>query len=125
MGRWRVGLRWYLVAVAVPLAFFRRRRCDRRRQRQGWPRLVDLGRYRGLPEVGISASGRWRCSSAATGEETGWRDYALPELQRRPRPAGRHPAAGGRVGGLALATVPDLAGYKASAPPPWSGACSG
>lgn len=80
MRRWRMPTRWW-VATLSPLAFlaialllasvF-----------GGLPRARDFGRYSGLPAMGVALV--WVVVIVLTfGEETGWRGFALPRLQRR------------------------------------------
>lgn len=60
--RWRVGLRWYIVALALPPALFS--------LAARLPELLGGGLVHGI----------------ANGEELGWRGFALPQLMRRRRP---------------------------------------
>jgi membrane protease YdiL (CAAX protease family) len=80
MARWRVPLRWWAatlsplaflgVALAVALAG------------GNLPRGSDFGRYSGLSAIGVLPV--WVIAILITfGEETGWRGFALPLLQRR------------------------------------------
>ena len=78
MGRWRVSPKWYLVALS-PLAFFALAAAalaliDRA------PDLRELMRFSGLPTVWPVVM--W-ILLLGTGylEETGWRGYAVPQLQ--------------------------------------------
>ena len=83
MFRWRVGPRWWLWAVASPLVFFAAGVVAVRIVSGEWPSLEGLGRFNGLPQVGVL--GVWALLTAINGlgEETGWRGFALPALQRR------------------------------------------
>jgi membrane protease YdiL (CAAX protease family) len=85
MVRWRVGWRWY-GAVAVPLGFFTIAITANALAGNGWPHPADLARYSGLPSVGLLAVYLLALMVNGFGEETGWRGFALPHLQRRYRP---------------------------------------
>jgi uncharacterized protein len=85
MVRWRVGWRWY-GAVAVPLVFFIVAIIANALAGNGWPHPADLARYSGLPDVGLLAVYVLALLVNGFGEETGWRGFALPHLQRRHRP---------------------------------------
>jgi membrane protease YdiL (CAAX protease family) len=81
IGLWRVGLRWWLVALSPPgllgLAVL-----------ASWltgsdlPHLADFGLFSGVPTVGVVGVGLL-VVVGALGEEIGWRGFALPALQRR------------------------------------------
>jgi uncharacterized protein len=81
MGRWRMALRWWgwtlspfaflLIALAVDAIA------------GTLPRASDFGRYSGLPAIGVLAVGVLAILINGFGEETGWRGFALPLLQRR------------------------------------------
>jgi|NGEPerStandDraft_6_1074524.scaffolds.fasta_scaffold10215_4 membrane protease YdiL (CAAX protease family) len=83
MARWRMPLRWW-AATLSPLAFLGAALAV------AWatgtlPRGSDLGRYSGLSAIGIVPV--WVIAILITfGEETGWRGFALPMLQRRHSP---------------------------------------
>jgi len=82
MVRWRVGLRWWLVAVS-PLAFLGLGLIVMRGAGRSPPALADFGRFSGTPAVGLVGVFLLVTFVGGFGEETGWRGYALPELQRR------------------------------------------
>lgn len=79
--RWRIGLRWYALALAGPAALF-----------FVAARLSELlgGEPRPLPAQGWSVLLMGLVGSLlhgiANGEELGWRGYALPRLLQRQRP---------------------------------------
>jgi len=78
MMQWRVGGRWYLVALS-PLAFFAIAAAAMAATGRGWPDLGELGKFSGLPVV--AAPVMWGLLLvAAYAEEAGWRGFALPEM---------------------------------------------
>ncbi|MDQ3537528.1 MAG: CPBP family intramembrane metalloprotease [Actinomycetota bacterium] len=79
MLRWRVGLRWYAVAVIAPIGLF----VVASAAAQTWPLLADLGRYPALPATTPLLAWLFAVMVNGLGEETGWRGFALPHLQRR------------------------------------------
>jgi membrane protease YdiL (CAAX protease family) len=78
--RWRVRPVWWLVAVA-PLGLYALVAMGLRLFRGQWPDLAALGQISFLPDLGIAALPFW-ILTFGIGEETGWRGYALPWLQR-------------------------------------------
>jgi membrane protease YdiL (CAAX protease family) len=81
MIRWRVPLRWWLVALS-PVAFLAVALVGLRVLGHQWPSLSEFGRFTGLPMLGVVAV--WvAITLEAFGEETGWRGFALPQLQLR------------------------------------------
>jgi uncharacterized protein len=79
--RWRVPIRWWLVAVS-PVAFLGLALAVMAAARQTLPDVADFGRFSGIPEIGLVGV-LLLIFAGALGEETGWRGYALPQLQRR------------------------------------------
>jgi uncharacterized protein len=80
MVRWRAHPGWYLVALS-PLLFYGLAALAMGLGGQGWPNLDDLGLFSGLPAVG--ALGIWvLLLGTSFGEETGWRGFAVPQLQK-------------------------------------------
>jgi len=80
MVRWRMPLRWWAAALS-PLAFLGVALIVASAT-SNVPRWSDFGRYSGLPAMGTIAV----CVIVILltfGEETGWRGFALPWLQRR------------------------------------------
>ena len=79
--RWRVPVRWWLVAVS-PVAFLGLALAAVAVAGQALPNVGDFGRFSGTPAIGL-AGVLLIIFAGAVGEETGWRGYALPQLQRR------------------------------------------
>jgi uncharacterized protein len=82
MGRWRIGLSGWLLA-ASPLAPGVVAVLVVGLAGQGCPSAAELGRYSGLPALGVVAVWLLVVVANGLGEETGWRGYAQQQLQRR------------------------------------------
>ena len=81
MVRWRVPLRWWVVAVGSPLALVMIATLAMALG-PGWPAAADFGRMAGLPHWGVAFV--WVAFVlAAIGEETGWRGFAYSRLRRQ------------------------------------------
>ena len=81
VARWRVPLRWWLAAVS-PAAFLGLALIGMAAAGKALPSAADFGRYSGTPAIGLVGV-LLLIVFGAVGEETGWRGYALPQLQRR------------------------------------------
>ena len=81
MGRWRVGWHWWLVAVS-PAAFGAVALLGVLAAGENLPAAGDFGRFSGILPVGLLGV-FLLIIFGSLGEETGWRGYALPQLQRR------------------------------------------
>ena len=81
VARWRVPLRWWLVAVS-PVVFLGLALIAMAAAGKALPSAGDFGRFSGTPATGL-AGVLLIIFVGALGEETGWRGYALPQLQRR------------------------------------------
>jgi membrane protease YdiL (CAAX protease family) len=85
MVRWRVGLRWWWWGLGSPLTYFAAGVAIVRLSDGHWPSLTGLGAYSGIPATGVL--GVWLVAIVTGfGEETGWRGFALPQLQSRYTP---------------------------------------
>lgn len=82
MGRWRVRLRWWL-AAASPAAFLAVALLGLAAAGNQLPAVGDFGRFSGTPAIGLVGVFLLITLVGSLGEETGWRGYALPQLQRR------------------------------------------
>ena len=80
MLKWRVRPMWWLVALA-PLVLYALVAVVLRFAQGQWPDLAALGHIDFLPNLGAGALLVWFLTFGL-GEETGWRGYALPRLQR-------------------------------------------
>jgi membrane protease YdiL (CAAX protease family) len=90
MGRWRIGLGGWLLAVS-PLALGVVAVLVVGLAGKGWPEPAELGRYSGLPTLGIVTVWLLVVVGNGWGEETGWRGYAQEQLQRRHSPLAATP----------------------------------
>ncbi|MFN0284121.1 MAG: CPBP family intramembrane glutamic endopeptidase [Kineosporiaceae bacterium] len=80
--RWRIGWRWWIVAVS-PLGFLAVALVGIRAAGRDLPAAADFGLFSGTPAVGLGGVFLMITFVGALGEEVGWRGYALPQLQRR------------------------------------------
>ena len=81
MARWRVPLRWWLAALS-PAAFLVIALMTMVVAGKALPSVADFGQFSGTPSIGLVGV-LLLIFLGAIGEETGWRGYALPQLQRR------------------------------------------
>lgn len=81
VARWRVPLRWWLAAVS-PAVFLGLALIAMASAGKTLPNAADFGQFSGIPAIGL-AGVLLLIVFGAVGEETGWRGYALPQLQRR------------------------------------------
>lgn len=84
--KWRVEVRYYAFAILVPIGLFALACLLNRLITGAWPDLTLLGVPDYLPYLTpLGVLGLW-VLTYGLGEETGWRGYALPRLQKT-RPA--------------------------------------
>lgn len=81
--QWRIDARYYAFAILGPLAFFAIAVIFNRLSTGTWPELSLLGRADYLPYLTPVGGLLLWVFTYGLGEETGWRGYALPHLQRR------------------------------------------
>jgi membrane protease YdiL (CAAX protease family) len=81
MFRWRIGLRWLLVAVLSPIAYFLASVLLARLFTGLWPALDRFGHAAEFPNLNWLAGWALWIVAFGFGEETGWRGFALPRLQ--------------------------------------------
>src|SRR3972149_4560297 len=79
--RWRVG-GWFLVAALSPLWLFALAALALRIFGRPWPEIQLLGEVNFLPNIGLLGAFVLWILTSGIGEETGWRGFALPRLQR-------------------------------------------
>lgn len=80
MFRWRVQPMWWLVAIA-PLVLYTLVAVALRFVQGQWPEVSAMGQIDFLPNLGLGALLLW-ILTFGFGEETGWRGFALPRLQK-------------------------------------------
>jgi membrane protease YdiL (CAAX protease family) len=79
---WRFGVRYYAFAVLAPVGLFGLACGIERALTGAWPDWRLLGQADYLPDLGpFGVLALW-CATFGLGEETGWRGFALPRLQR-------------------------------------------
>ena len=80
--KWRMEVRYYAFAILVPMGLFTLARLLNRVITSEWPNLNLLGKADYLPYLGpLGVLGLW-LFTYGLGEETGWRGFALPHLQK-------------------------------------------
>jgi membrane protease YdiL (CAAX protease family) len=81
MARWRVPLRWWLAALS-PAALLGLALIAMVAAGKPLPSMADFGQFSGISAIGLVGV-LLLILVGALGEETGWRGYALPQLQLR------------------------------------------
>lgn len=81
--KWRVGVRYYAFTMLGPLGLFALAVLINRIISGSWLELSLLGKADYLPYLGPIGTLLLWFLTYALGEETGWRGYALPHLQRK------------------------------------------
>ncbi len=82
MLRWRVGIGWILVAAFSPVALFLIAATVVGVMAGEWPDLSQFGYVPELPQLGWFGGWILWIMTYGLGEETGWRGFALPRLQK-------------------------------------------
>ena len=83
MGRWQIGWRWWIAALS-PLAFLGLALAVIAATGGTLPKAGDFAQFSGLPSgLGLVGVALLILVVDGFGEETGWRGYALPQLQKR------------------------------------------
>lgn len=80
--KWRVNLRYYAFAILVPIGLFALAVLVNRLVTGAWPDLALLGYADYLPYLTPLGTLLLWLFTYSLGEETGWRGFALPHLQR-------------------------------------------
>jgi uncharacterized protein len=80
--KWRVGLGYYAFSILAPIALFALAVLASRAMTGNWPDLSLLGKADYLPYLGAPGVLALWLLTYGLGEETGWRGFALPRLQR-------------------------------------------
>jgi membrane protease YdiL (CAAX protease family) len=83
MARWRIGLKWWLVASGSPVCLSLLAAVVARVAEGAWPNLRRVGEVTLLGDIGALAALSLWVFTFGFGEETGWRGFALARLQRR------------------------------------------
>lgn len=82
MVRWRIGVFWFVVALASPFLFFALTAVALAATGQPGPSFRDFGLFPGLPPLAPGAAFVIALLVNGFGEETGWRGFVVPRLSR-------------------------------------------
>lgn len=80
--RWRVGIKWHLIALFGPVALFAIAALAVRIRGDAWADFSQYGLAEEFPQFGLIAIWIFHTLTFGLGEEAGWRGYALPKLQK-------------------------------------------
>jgi membrane protease YdiL (CAAX protease family) len=79
--RWKIGVKWWLVAVVGPAILFLAAAVISRLLFGEWPELAEFGRSEEFSFLGLIPYWIANILFYGFGEEVGWRGFALPRLQ--------------------------------------------
>jgi membrane protease YdiL (CAAX protease family) len=79
---WRVGVRWILIALLSPVALYLVAAVALRLWSDSWPDFSGFGSTVEITGLGWLGGWAFHVLTFGIGEETGWRGFALPRLQR-------------------------------------------
>ena len=79
--RWKIGVKWWLVAVVGPAILFLAAAVISRLLFGEWPELGEFGRSKEFAFLGLLPYWGANIVFYGFGEEVGWRGFALPRLQ--------------------------------------------
>ena len=82
MIKWRVGLLWWALALFGPAALYGLSAVLLRLFSGVWPDMSQFGQTDEYPQLGLMLFWIVNIAFYGFGEETGWRGFALPRLQR-------------------------------------------
>lgn len=82
MFRWRVGIAWHLIAWFSPVVLFAIAAVIVRVVWGAWPDLSRFGQTEEYPQLPLLIYWAANIFFYGWGEETGWRGFALPRLQK-------------------------------------------
>jgi CAAX protease family protein len=82
MIKWRVGIIWWAIALFSPALLFLLSAVILRLTGASWPDFSQFGLSDDFPTFGLVANWILWTLTLGIGEETGWRGFALPRLQK-------------------------------------------
>jgi membrane protease YdiL (CAAX protease family) len=82
MCRLRIGLGWFVFSMASPVVVYLLATVAMRVAGGVWPNWSDLGRFGGLPDLGVPVAWLLLVLIDGFGEEVGWRGFAYPRLRQ-------------------------------------------
>lgn len=82
MLKWRVGWVWIIVSISSPIVLYALGLIGALLVDGKLPEWARLGQLNFLPDIGIAGALLLWIFNSGIGEETGWRGFALPRLQK-------------------------------------------